>query len=30
VLGSVAEQVLRRSPIPMLLLRAHPLEEAQG
>ena len=30
VLGSVAEQVLRRSPIPMLLLRAHPPEEAQG
>ncbi len=30
VLGSVAEHVLRRSPIPMLLLRAHPPEEARG
>ena len=30
VLGSVAEQVLRRSPIPMLLLRVHPPEETQG
>lgn len=30
VLGSVAEQVLRRSPVPMLLLRSHPPEEAQG
>jgi nucleotide-binding universal stress UspA family protein len=30
VLGSVAEHVLRRAPVPMLLLRAHLPEEAQG
>jgi nucleotide-binding universal stress UspA family protein len=27
VLGSVTEQVLRRTPVPMLLWRVHPLEE---
>jgi nucleotide-binding universal stress UspA family protein len=30
VLGSVAEQVLRRAPVPMLLVRVHPPEGAQG
>ena len=30
VLGSVAEHVLRRAPVPMLLVRVHPPEEAQG
>jgi nucleotide-binding universal stress UspA family protein len=28
VLGSVAERVLRRTPVPMLLLRVHPLAES--
>jgi nucleotide-binding universal stress UspA family protein len=28
VLGSVAEHVLRQTPVPMLLLRVHPLEES--
>jgi nucleotide-binding universal stress UspA family protein len=27
VLGSVAEHVVRRAPVPVLLLRVHPLEE---
>jgi nucleotide-binding universal stress UspA family protein len=30
VLGSVVEHVLRRAPVPMLLLRAHPPEGPQG
>jgi nucleotide-binding universal stress UspA family protein len=28
VLGSMAEHVVRRSPVPVLLLRVHPLEES--
>jgi nucleotide-binding universal stress UspA family protein len=30
VLGSVAEHVLRRATVPMLLVRVHPPEESQG
>jgi nucleotide-binding universal stress UspA family protein len=30
VLGSVAEQVVRRAPVPVLLLRVHPPEDPDG